>query len=100
MASERPRTARVPLRRYVENLRAVRDLAAEHGASVAFLTRPVLLGPEVLEASDTWRSRVPFYNRAVLRFAEEVGAAVIDVEARFRGEDRFFVDLPRFTSWS
>jgi lysophospholipase L1-like esterase len=97
-AAQDPGRARVSLRDYVANARAFVTTAREHGAAVALLTRPHRDPVDALAAlAPNWRARVPSYNRALRRFGEHSGAAVLDVQGAFAGRTETFADECHFT---
>jgi lysophospholipase L1-like esterase len=90
-----PRSARVPLPAYLENLRAFSQEVKSHGGHVVFLTRPHRAPRSPRD--DDWTLRVSAYNAALLQAAPVWGDAVSDVAGRFDGRVAAFIDECHFT---
>jgi lysophospholipase L1-like esterase len=88
---------RVAIGDYVANARAFADLARDHGARVALLTRPHRDAPALLARTPNWRASVPLYNEALLRFGTESGVSVLDAQEAFAGQPDRFADECHFT---
>jgi lysophospholipase L1-like esterase len=74
---------RVSIDDYVANLERFRAEALARGIPVIFLTRPHKLPTAELRQQPTWRHLVPDYNAALLGWAQENGAAVVDTQRHF-----------------
>jgi lysophospholipase L1-like esterase len=90
--------SRVPLDDYLDNMESFSAIGRTHGIEVVFLTRPYRATTTQIQKQSGWRSRVPSYNEALVKFAEQQDEQVIDVQKYFETEtEGLFVDETHFS---
>ncbi len=90
--------SRVPLDDYLENMESFAAIGRTQGMEVVFLTRPYRATTAQIQKQSGWRSRVPSYNEALIKFAEKRGEQIIDVQKYFETETAgLFVDETHFS---
>jgi lysophospholipase L1-like esterase len=82
-ASSGSQEHRVSVEDYVANLERFRVEAQTRRISIAFLTRPHICPAAELSKNPTWRGSVPGYNAALMAWARNNGANVLDVQGTF-----------------
>jgi hypothetical protein len=90
--------SRVPLDHYLENMESFGAVGRAQGIAVVFLTRPYRATTTQIQEVAGWRGRVPSYNEALVKFAENKGEQLIDVQKHFETEtEGLFVDETHFS---
>jgi lysophospholipase L1-like esterase len=89
---------RVPLDDYLANMESFGAVGRAEGIEVVFLTRPYRATTTRMKKQRGWRARVPSYNEALVKFAENNSEELIDVQKHFETETRgLFIDETHFT---
>lgn len=90
---------RVSMEDYIGNVDGFRELAEKHGAHLVVLTRPHKLPADEIKLRNTFEQRVPDYNKALLKYADDKGLPVIDVQQIFgNAKSPLFVDECHFNA--
>lgn len=89
--------ARVSVDDYAENLRAIARRAAAARVRLVLMTRPHRERETELAQFPGWRRRVPEYNAAARRVADEAGVPLVDAQRAFDGQLAAFADESHLT---
>jgi len=90
---------RVPLDDYMKNLERFGAVGRAKGFEVVFLTRPYRATTTEIKKQSGWRGRVPSYNEALVKYAEQKGEHLIDVQKYFETEtEGLFIDETHFSN--